>query len=398
MSPQVTSEVPKGKDFLSLVTSTDLGEFLVNSGWKNVESSRPGWSVFFGPDDYYGEPLEIVLSDQEQSRTYQEYIVSALELLAELREEPVNVIALRVHSVNQDVLTVRNLHSIFRSSIPLKLASRQVSKLQALVKQATFSESDARPHYPSGYRSSLADKMSYQFQFGHTQNSSFGLTIKSPTLWEPREYSYRQPPLPGIEEDPPEPDIPVARRIMERVMRGLIAAKEATSEGDVEALVSSYPSGFNANMCKAVAEISPNQTPTVEYGVLWSPKISPSPDLANIQPILLGETDYEYLKLAHKRLIDLEPEQSIRIRGLVEALTSPDDPRKLGAGQSIVVRWQRPEDGRVLKLYVDLSEPAEYRQAIEAHENYRAVEITGNVRQIGARWRLLGASDFRVAD
>lgn len=376
---------------LKNITIENLAEYLVASGWENVESPKNSWLVYSGPDDFYGEPLEIVLSKKADTRTAYEYCASAVDLLASLRQESPDITATRIQNVDKDVLSVRNVDNLSKGSIPLKLAARQVSNLQTMVRQSANSERDALPHYSSNYYNSLADRMVNEFHFAHTQDRSFGLVIQSPILPSPTQYRQRE----LFTGELIEPDAPVARRIVERIVRGLVATKDAVRQESLTYLVEYYTSGFSSNMCRAIIDISRNRTASVEYSVLWSPKISPPQDIAELSPILLNETDYAYLSKAATQLKELNPDDTFTIRGQVVGLSSTDDPHKFGVGQSVVIDWGKPDIGRLVKIIVDLK-PEEYLQAIQAHDSWLSVEVTGEAKLIGNRWRLLNPRGFRV--
>lgn len=386
-------EIRAQDELLKNITRQNLTEYLEFTGWKNAESPKAAWLVYVGPNDYYGEPLEIVISKRDDTRAAKDFFTTAVDLLSALNQEPPDITIQRIEGVNRDILNVRNIDSTSRVTIPLRLAARQITKLQTLIKQASNSEWNAMPFYPPGRYSNLADRMANEFQFGHTQSRSFGLTVQSPILPKPIEYEQR--PLPGIEVEPILPDAPIARRIVERIVRGLIATKNAVKQQSVDLLVESYTSGFNGNMCRAIVEISRNKFPSVEYSVLWSPKISPPEDISTTGPILLDGVDYRYLEIAADEMQNQKPDEPVTITGLVEGLSSDDDPHKLGVGQSIILQWERPDTGRTAKIIVDLK-PKEYIQAIEAHEKWLPVEVTGLPKQIGTRWRLFSPTDFRV--
>ena len=130
-------------DILRSITSKNLRDYLEISGWKNVESPKATWLVYAGSNDYYGEPLEIVLSKKEATPTAYKYIANAVDLLATLKQEPIDIAMQRIQNVNRDVLAIRNIDDNINVSIPLQLATKQISKLQTLIKQATYSESNA---------------------------------------------------------------------------------------------------------------------------------------------------------------------------------------------------------------------------------------------------------------
>ena len=254
---------------------------------------------------------------------------------------------------------------------------------------------DALPYYSTRYSNSLADRMVNAFQFAHTQDRSFGLTIHTPVLPKPIEYTQLAFNLEEQSVEPIAPLAPTERRIMERVVRGLIATKNAVKQTSIESLVNSYQSGFSSNMCKAIVDISRNKAATVEYSVLWSPKIPPPEDLANVPPLLLNETDYAYLESASRQLRNLEPQDTFLVRGLVYGVSSSDDPSIPEAGRSVVVEWEKPDTGRIVKIIVSLS-TSDYMQAVEAHRIWYPIEVVGEAKLMGDRWHLLNARDFRV--
>lgn len=378
-------------DLLKNITTQELIEYLELSGWKNVESPKATWIVFAGPDDYYGEPLEIVLSKRDNTDTANQYLASAVDLLSTLRQESPSIMVQRIQNVNRDILSLRNTDENIITSIPLRLAARQVPKLQTLIRQASNSERDVLPYYRSSYYNSQADRMVNSFQFGHTQNRSFGLVVQSPILPDPTPYTQ----LRFTDEEVAPPLMPIERRITERVVRGLVAAKNAVRQHSVVALVESYNSGFSGNMCSAIVDISDDKKATIEYSVLWSPKIPPPQDIAEVGSILLNETDYAYLESAANEMKALKkPEDTFRVRGMISDVSATDNPSKLDTGRSIVVKWKKPDIDRVVKIIVELN-PEDYRSAIDAHKYWYPIEVTGEARMIGNRWRLLNPRDYR---
>lgn len=378
-------------NFLKNITNQNLKEYLESLGWKNVESPKATWLVYVGPKDYYGDPLEIVLSKKETTHTAYQYIANVVDLLATLKQETIEITVQRIQNVNRDVLNIRNIDDNINTSIPLELAAKQITQFKNLIKQASNSENNALPYYASNYHNRQANKMVKQFQFGHTQNRSFGFSIQSPILSE--SIKYKQLRFDQVEHIEPLP--PIERRITERIVRGLITTKDAVRQHDIDFLINSYISGFSSNLCKAIIQISPDKRAIIEYQILWSPKIPPSNDIAEIKPILLNETDYAYLENASEKMEDLKPEDTFLVRGLVSSVTSTDDPAKLDSGRSVIVNWPKPGTGRNVKIIVELGWE-DYKKAVDAHKMWYPIEITGEARLIGNRWRLLNPRDFRV--
>jgi len=361
--------------------------------WSEVPVKR-GWQLFVSDKSITGVEIELALPKTQDEHIFPTYAGNAIDILSQLNAEQPELTIERIHNVDRDVLSVRNIDERSKSSISIRLAAKQVGRLQTLIKQASNSEKDASPYYGANYHNSLAERMVNEFQFGHTQDKSFGLTIKTPALVQPIEYRQLPIQFPESAIEPVETLAPVSRRIVERIIRGLVATKNAVKQESVDQLTHSYESGFNSNMCKAVVEISRNKEASVEYSVLWSPKITPANDIADVKPILLLGTDYAYLEKAADEMKTLQPDDTYRVRGTIDGLTSPDDPHKFGVGQSIVVKWENDE-GRILKVIIDLN-PQEYLDAIRAHEQYQPIEVTGELKLIGSKWRLLNPRNFQV--
>lgn len=384
-------------DDRELLTKLDIHNLIsyleYSPAWNEVPVKK-GWQLFISDKSITGTEIELALPQTQDEYIFPTYAGNAIDVLSQLNSEQPELTIERIHNVNRDVLSVRNIDERSRSSISIRLAAKQVGRLQTLIRQASNSEKDASPYYRSAYHNSLAERMVNEFQFGHTQDKSFGLTVKTPALVKPIEY--RQLPMwfPGHATDPVETLAPVSRRIVERIIRGLVATKNAVQQESIDLLTYSYESGFNSNMCKAVVEISRNKEASVEYSVLWSPKIIPPSDIADVEPILLLGTDYAYLEKAAGEMKNLQPDDTYRVRGTIDGLTSPDDPHKFGVGQSIVIKWENDE-GRILKVIIDLN-PTEYLEAIRAHEQYQPIEVTGELKSIGGKWRLLNPRGFQV--
>jgi hypothetical protein len=311
-------------------------------------------------------------------------------MLAAVEGEAPETTIKRIAYHDRDVLSIRNMETGEQESIALRLASKQVQQLKRLVEYSASSEQDPRPHF--NIPLSIARRMVSHYRFGHTFAGSFGFTVESPLIGSP--YIYRQEALlPDTEE---VVLLPTERRVMERIVRGLMTAREATAERDLSLLVKGYSDGFNANMCEAIVALSKNRTMPIEYNVLWSPKLTPSEDVKVPGDILLREMGYLYLEEAARELKGLEPEQ-VTVIGPVKGLSSRDDP--LGSRRtprSIVVRWTNRPEGRPVDVIVVLDSREDYVEAHEAHLSWTPIQVSGTIERVGNVWRLSGPHDFQV--
>lgn len=368
-----------------------LVSYLELTGWRSAKGTGERWLVFEGASDIDGELLEIVLPCDPSVRDLKIYVASAINVLCAVTENTPEEMVRKIKFHDRDVLSIRNLETGEQDSITLKLADQQVSWLKRLFAFSASSEQDVRPHFDVPL--SIADRVIERYRFGHTFPGSFGYTIESPVIGEPDVWE-QSSSFPELVEK--VVILPLERRVMERVVRGLLATQQATAEGDLPKLVREYERGFNANMCDAVVGMSAGKTLPLEYSVLWSPRLKPSDDIETPGVIRLHEVSYQYLEDAARELQKLKPEYAV-IRGRVTDLSSRADPHgAIDVRRSVAIWWtDRPDGGSPTRVIVSL-EKEDYVAAIEAHEKWRTVQVTGIIQKVGNRWRLSDPRDFKV--
>jgi hypothetical protein len=373
----------------------DLMSYLRLTGWEPAKPAGDRWLVFEGIGDIKDKPLEIVLPQDTHAPDIRTYLANAVNILAAVTEEPPETITRRIRLHDRDVLNVRNLETDEQDSIALKLASKQVSELKSLVGYSACSEQDPKPHFDTLL--GIGKRITERYRFGHTFSGSFGFTVESPPIGRPIIYrrATQDSLIPEIVEEEIVSLLPFGRRVMERIVRGLLATQRATRERDVSILVNEYPSGFNSKMCAAVLKMSRDKALPLEYTVLWSPKIESLDDIRTPGAIRLSGTSYQYLEEAEHRLREIEPE-IVTVRGLVTSLRSRDDPLEVGTVRSVVINWiNRPHGERPVGVIVSLGRE-DYILAHKAHLNWSTVEVTGAVQKVGSSWRLSEPHNFRV--
>ncbi len=371
-----------------------LVEYLKLTGWEQVESPNR-WFVFKGSRDIDGNPLEIVLPSDPRTSDIGYYVASAVDVLSAIKGLSPDLVVERVKFYDRDVLKMRNLETGDEDSIALKLAAKQVLELKNLIGYSACSEQKPKPHFNTLL--GVGKKTTERYRFGHTFSGSFGFTIESPPIGKPTIYTQvTQPSLvPDMVEEQEILLLPFGRRVMERVVRGLLFTQEATKKRDVSALVDHYGSGFNSKMCVSIVRMSKGKTLPLEYKVQWSPKIEPSTDVVTPEGIRLNEVSYQYLEEAEHILSHLEPEVVV-VQGLVTSLRSKDDPLESGSARSIVIKWiNRLVGERPVGILVPLGRE-EYRVANKAHMNWQTVEVTGVAQKVGNTWRLSDPHNFRI--
>jgi hypothetical protein len=368
----------------------ELVSYLRLSNWLEADRSKK-WLVFSGVLDVAQKHIEIVLPRDDIASDTNVYITSAVNTLSALAKESIERTVKRVKNFDRDVLNVRNLEvsTSESDSIPLQLASEQVYELKQLVSYSASSEYDPRPHFEKAL--AIGNNMVEHYRFGHTFAGSFGFTIEAPITSTIVTYHRL---FKEEDQDEDVTELPLERRVMERIVRGLISAQQATQQDSARALIDSYTTGFNSRMCDAIVKMSKNKTMPIEYDVLWSPKLTPSEDIRDIGPIQTAGRNYTYLEQAASVLKRLEPSHET-ITGVVIALSSKDDPVRVSdAERAVVIEW-RDRPGRPRMLIVRLN-PEDYVAAHQAHINWYTVKVSGIVVPTSKIWKLSEAHNFQV--
>lgn len=369
----------------------NLLPFLKYSGWNEVASENSRWVVLQGEQDASGKPIQMVFPRHRTEEEGKKYAIKAVEILAVLGNEPLQLTLQSVINYDRDMLYIRNTETSQSDAITLNLAVGQIQNLKRTIEYSACSEKEAKPYFLA--RTPIAKTTIRDFLFGHTFAGSFGFTVESPRLPDPPKFIQQRLPL--NDEDTSTPvNVPFVRRVIERIARGLNFAKQAEDERSHSILLQEYASGFNSNMCSAVVGMSQDKKSTVEFRIRWSPKIKAGDDVIQHEPIKLGTNGYDILEYAAKELKTAEPE-FIKLVGHIRALTASDNPYKPGTRRAVVVRGIYPEIKRAIDVIVELDRE-DYAKANEAHIGWQNVQISGVISRSGTAWRLIDVRDFKV--
>lgn len=372
----------------------NLIPYLQLIGWKAAPDTNAKWFIYQGGKDSEGEPLEIVLPRNPHASDFGLYLENSVNLLAGLNNEDLHLTVRRIVLYDYDVLYTRNIETGERNSIALRLAAKQVNRLRNIVAYSACSEHEPKPYFLSG-QISTAQRMVEHYRFGHTFAGSFGFTVESQIIREPKPYYQTRLFSEKSDRDPALLVMPLERRVMERIARGLHITQQATQNLNSQLLIDEYASGFNSNMCKAIIDISETKKAPIEYSVVWSPKFKPANEIFALKPVRLNERSYEYLEYAAEKLRELKPEY-VTIKGKVIGLSSKENP--LGTAptdRSVIIKGKFQEQKRSVDVLVEL-EKEDYIIANQAHIKWDTVEVSGIISRTGNAWRLSEPKGFRV--
>ena len=366
----------------------DVIIFVTGSGWSKYESDNKKWLVFRNEKDKNLEGLEIVLPIEQNKniKTYYENIVRTFSMINKV--SPYNIVQ-DIKYFDRDVLRIRDLETDDIGSISIKTASCQIQELKKLIAYSACSESSQKPYYINS-QLAIANDMIESYRFGHTFRGSFGFTIETPRISKDQfntDISLFPEQVDNI------PYIPLHRKVMERIVRGLKMTKIAEREKNSQLLIDNYKDGFNSNMCTAIVNMSMGIKKPLEYSISWSKRRPPeSKEILETSPVILYENDYINLKYAADRLRTIEP-MEVSIKGLIIELKSNDNPLDFDASRSVMIRWIDDEH-RTYNVYVELNKK-DYIEAIQAHRSWESVKIEGILERDNNSWRLTNYHDFQ---
>ncbi len=355
----------------------DFTTYLRGTGWQRIKYHNDRLAVY--AKEIYTEesPAIIALPANVNFSDFSARMIEAVQRLAEVEETSPDDIYQKIQAVGQDCIRLRLLLS--PEALPsLELTSRFLQGARDLVVYAACMEQEVRRYFAQPFH--IGKEQAEQYQFDHTFQGSFGFTIKAPLP------TFGQLFLPGT-------GIPLERRVVERITRGLQSIKNAEEMHNSEEISKRFDIGLNGNMCKAVINMLEEMSDIpIEYSVRWSLSLSPSSDVARIAPIVLDREAPYYLRDAAKYL--------------ERAATTNIEKDKTIEGPVISLSFENQSE-RVVTLLADgygkvsfTLEAKDYANACDAHRDGLIVNVSGTLRRKTKRglWTLLSPHNFHVKE
>lgn len=348
-------------------------EYLSYTDWKIIEKGNPKWYIFvakFPEDEKF---TELVLPKDKSLLIYNNYLKSAIQILSELKNKPENEIAFSISNYDRDIFLCRNIEVETQESISLKQAAQQIKELKQLFAFAALSERHPEKPYFIDTQYSGAEKTIENFQFGHTFKGSFGFTILSPRI-NIKDFGTQNSVIPNeVEKTIVKP---LERRVLERVVIGLNNTIKSVETSEIHDLMHGFRTGFNANMCRAIINMSVAMTNPLEFSVTWSPKIEPTSEILRTESsYLIEKTGFEYLQTAVEFMEKKESEEVTILCNVIDIAVN-NNPNDSDTSRSVMVRWFDAVEGRVNKATIKLS-MEDYLLACKAQQEWLPVKISG---------------------
>ena len=364
----------------------DLTAYLGSSGWvRRKDYPRTDVVVFEGPRDDAGRPINCVFPASTHARAFQADVERVLRSVALLEEREPGEIAREVLRPEMDRLRVRLVSEAAASgSVPLTAATEVVTSLKDLMVAGACSESQPKPFYAKATKASV--DFARTCRFGQTESGSFVLNIEAPV----------SPVFPqaGV-------GAPFARRVMNRIMRGLGRVHQAVMEGRPDALLldAGYRDGLNANMFEALLPLrSTAEDLRIEVRATFS-RLAPADPLVP-RLVEIEARSFDYMDGAARALRNSEESKPRDLQGLIVKLADEPDEQDeedapLPSDVDRLVTLRFIDNGRRQHARFQL-DPDDYRAACDAHRDHRRVLVSGTLERVGKQWRLLDVTRFEV--
>lgn len=357
-----------------------MRRYLLANRWQ-VSSLRGGALELFtlGPDK--DSSPEIVLSNREPE-DIERRILQALRTLSSVTGMAVERLARDISMYDFDLLRAVLPDSlVLRDSIHIRVAEKFIVNARKFLTSAAAAE--IRKDLVVSDNQSAGAEYANSCRLGHTFKGSFGFTIESPA----------GPAADPLDGDPPP--VPLERRVIERIARGLAIVENATAVKSAEPLLIGTAEGFNFNMLSDftmwVADASAGK---IKYDITLTPAWASSPDIR-----LSAEIEDAALPILDSAISQLRPAAGpvlVTVVGQVVRLETREIPTNLldEGRYEIGLEGTSSETGSIV-LRVRLS-VEDYLLAVDAHRNGRVVAVTGEIRRASRSATMLQPSGFKV--
>jgi len=228
------------------------------------------------------------------------------------------------------------------------------------------------------------------FLFGHTYPGSFGFTVEVPIDLPAQSQLTMQ----GFEHN--APTLPLERRIIERVIRGLRTVEDAAHVQDADKISNAFEIGFNANMCNALIEMLKGASESeIEYSVIWSSLLVPSPDMIDFTSIRLEANISPYLEDAAREMKNIDKAEE-----LVENASIFGEIRGIQTVSRDIATVKILSDDHGSISFSVTKGSKTYQTACNAYRDQQLIKILGTLTKEGKKngksWTLMNIQDFNI--
>lgn len=281
-----------------------------------------------------------------------------------------------------DEITSRKDAPTLRGSIQWKAAEDQIIGFRQTLTAAAKATEARERHFGVTHRKMGQDFLN-QLRMGQTRVGSFVVTALSPigvipTVDQGQTYDNHL----GA----------TGRTVLETLAVSLNTLLNASDDylttGFVELFDEAIPSGVSLDLINGVRKNLGDATAS-ETTISWSPRID-SPQSAGDSKIIFESRHAPALKVASKRLRELDAQKHVNIVGMVTAL----ERAKPGEPGEIVVDVIDGSEANTVRVTLD----NEYNEAVDYHKSGYLVRIIGVQERENTKYRITSVSELRLID
>lgn len=346
----------------------DLQNYLYRKGWKRFATNGDKWHIF-RLDAGSDHPLELVLPGSESFVDFKTRILQSIEALSQIEEKAASDIFAELIVENSDSVKLRLQVPDSVNSLPIADASKHIKAIRNLFLYSGCSEIKNNPHFEQPLPA--AQEYLSNFEFCHTFRGSFGFEISSTIIKEKEARDLFA--------------LPVNRKIVERIARGLVALDRAVRSDDPDLLIGSYSSALNARMCDALTQIGLGGELSFGVDIDWATILKPSEDVSTFRSLTIGEVQINMLNYVSEKLKIIEPTAQV-ITGRVVNLHCVANPSEGHARRSVAIKVDHSDHGQI-EVRLALG-PDSYLRALKAHSEGKELVASGQLQRKGNTWSL----------
>ncbi|MEU9159059.1 hypothetical protein AB0D29_02055 [Streptomyces sp. NPDC048424] len=364
-----------------------LGALLEEAGWQRIGGRRGIYSRYSPPnltDSWLNSSLMLPLD--EGAPEFRDAMQSALLQLSQDRDFWIRFIYPRLIVEASDEFRFRKESSAPSGFISWKSGERLVESARRTLVAGAKSYMGPGRHYVNKH-GRFAHRYLDQVLMGQSAPGSYIITAYAPpNAGVPLSASVDAPPFAL-----PELGLASVRDVSQAVVRAVQATVEALdhyrSNGSLAGFEAGVLQGVSYEMTNAIIGIAENSD-GADISVDWDP-VMPIPSGLDSRFEFLG-SDVEPLNRAAVKLATDESSHLSRLIGRVHLLA------KKQAGSPGVFGIESLTSGRARKVRVRLADEEEYHEAVRAHEEDLALEVSGRLEKEGNLSWLYDATVIRT--
>jgi hypothetical protein len=355
--------------------------YLRTHGWESTERfhGQPTLWRLPGNDGTY----EVIAPSSKDTGDFRQRVSELLRTLAIAEDRSPADVLRDISTQAFDIQYYRTEPDSPPGTAPLRDAADKYAAVSSLYSASAVSLEDPRPVHPAR-RPARTQNLMKQVLAGPTSEGSYVISVWTPI-----------PPRLTQDEDSvlfETNDEPYERRATVQLHRALSAVRSAIDDGaEIDTFIDRAAHGVSANLCESLVLLSGDAAAS-PFDVRFTWALDRPVRIA--EPVIrFGRDDFRVLKSAAQDLRALQPEQDVRLRGNVVRL---EHDATLGPGVITIagVASDDPSE-RMRRVYVTL-EQADYDRAVNAHQQFLEVEVTGSLTQRGTRSNLSDPREFLV--